>query len=98
MNVWNCTACGFPIADGTGVVAVPLQQISDMPMFGPEWAARHVACAADLDDYYGIDVEELRDAEGVLRWTAHLLSKVWIANSNWDAVIRTTLKEGARCG
>ena len=99
MVTWTCTACQFPIADGEGVVAVPLEQISDMPMFGPEWTSRHTLCAGDLNDYYGIDVEELRTHEGVLRWTAHLLSKVWLANSNWDEIIRSTIKGAdAPCG
>ena len=98
MNAWDCTACGFPIADGTGIVAAPYTEINDPPMFGIGWQARHVACTADLDDYYGVPVEEIRDPAGVLTWTAHLLGKVWIANSNWDDVIRATLKEGARCG
>lgn len=98
MNVWTCTACNFPIADGAGTVAAPCSEIADPPMFGITWQPRHTRCADDLHDYYGVPVEELRDPAGVLTWTAHLLGKVWVANSNWDDVIRTTLKEGARCG
>lgn len=93
MIEWTCVTCLFPIADDEGVVSVPLSHISDMPMFGPEWAPRHHLCREAGESYYEVPVEQLRDAEGVLRWTAHLLGKVWIANSNWDAIIRSTLKE-----
>lgn len=92
MIAWTCTACMFPIADSEGVVAVPLHQIREMPMFGPTWEPRHLLCAEDMHDYYGIDIEQLRTHEDVLRWTAHLLEKTWLANSNWDAIIRSTVK------
>ena len=99
MNTWTCTACNFPIADDEGVVSVPLREIADMPMFGPEWAPRHHLCREPAEDYYEVPVEQLRDADGVLRWTAHLLGKVWLANSNWDAIIRSTVKGAMRpCG
>lgn len=93
MIEWTCATCQFPISDDEGVVSVPLSHISDMPMFGPEWAPRHHLCREASESYYEVPVEQLRDAEGVLCWTAHLLGKVWIANSNWDAIIRSTFKE-----
>ena len=48
----------------------------------------------DIDperDIYGVPVEELRDAAGVLRWTAHLMEKTWAARSTWPLVIRHAL-------
>lgn len=92
MNTWTCTSCHFPVADDEGVVSVPLREVAEMPMFGPEWAPRHHLCREPGEDYYEVPVEQLRDADGVLRWTAHLLGKVWLANSNWDAIIRSTVK------
>lgn len=92
MNIWTCYKCGHDVADTEGSVAVPTQEIAEMPMFGPAWAPIHTLCMDKGWDYYAIPVDELRDAEGVVSWTAHLLGKVWLANSNWDAIIRSTVK------
>ena len=92
MPTWTCTACGFPIADGTGVIAAPYTEINDPPMFGIEWRPRHDQCLDDLQDAYWIPVEEMRDHAGVLRWTAHLHGKAWFANSSWADIIRSTLE------
>lgn len=93
MNTWTCTTCTHPIADDEGAISVPYSDLTDMPMFGPEWEPRHYLCRHPEEPCYEIPVSDLRDDRGVLAWTAHLLNKVWLANSNWNDIIRSTVKE-----
>lgn len=92
---WTCRNCGFPIAPGQGVLAIPQVEINNPPELGGVWRPLHTTCT--VDDYYGIDIEQVSDHRGLLRWTAHLITKPWIIDTNWNAILREALprKEGA---
>lgn len=90
---WTCRKCGFSIADGAGSVNIPFARLSaHRPGVELVWRVEHDACL-DTPDVYGVAVEYLRDARGVLQWTHHLMSKNWFADSTWDGIIATALVE-----
>lgn len=92
---WTCVTCGFPIADGTGCLGVPFAQLAAWPDDDPAWRAQHNACIDPGRDVYGIDVEQIRDAAGLLRWTVHLMEKSWFVDSNWRGVLAVAMKREA---
>lgn len=61
---------------------------------GPTWRITHDRCAPrdTLDDSYWLPVESLRTPATLLNWTAHLLGKTWLPNTDWDDVIRRALE------
>lgn len=62
----------------------------------PAWTITHTWCDHDPDDGtdYPIHVERIRTEADVIRWTAHLLGKPWVAHTRWDDVLTAAL-EGA---
>jgi hypothetical protein len=36
---------------------------------------------------YCIQVDELRTAQDLLRWTSHLMGKAWLASTDWDELL-----------
>lgn len=86
---WVCDTCGFPIADGQGVLCVPFLEINNPPDMGGRWRAQHTSCAnREHVDYYGIDIESVSDALGLVWWSAHLIGKNWLPETNWEQVLR----------
>lgn len=61
---------------------------------GSTWRITHDRCAPrdTLDDSYWLPVESLRTDTTLLNWTAHLLSKSWLPNTDWDDVIRQAIE------
>lgn len=57
---------------------------------GPRWRITHDSCVhpTDLEGGYWIAVEELRTDRDLLSWTAHLMEKNWLYETNWDQVLR----------
>lgn len=88
---WKCHACGFPITPDQGVLCIPYVEINMPPEDGGLWRSLHTGCSED--DYYGIDLEQVSDYRGLLRWTAHLMDKNWLAQTNWSALIRSVLTD-----
>lgn len=84
---WVCTTCRFPIADGEGCINIPFVDLSrHKPGREVVWRVQHDKCLPTAS-VYGIDVEKVRDDRGLLRWTHHLMSKNWFADSTWDGII-----------
>lgn len=56
----------------------------------PRWMCWHATCDPDPDSssFYWIGVERLRTTEMLLSFTAHLMGKNWIQETDWDDVIR----------
>lgn len=84
---WTCTVCGNPIADGTGSIFIPYEEIRGALRADcePRWITAHFDC--DDRDGYSIDVERIRTHEQALAWTAHLMGKRWVADTNWLDVV-----------
>lgn len=92
--IWACSKCRKPIADGDGHIIVSLTDIyahqDPYGSFGEaEWTALHSRC----DPYpewtdYRIPIERIRTQAHALHWTAHLLEKKWIRDTNWASVVR----------
>lgn len=62
--------------------------IRDVPDEVP-WEAHHAACDPDPDsgDYW-IEIHRVRTHGHLLNWTAHLMEKSWLMDTNWDELIR----------
>jgi hypothetical protein len=56
------------------------------------WQVWHRTCDPDSGEevgpYYQVDLARIRDAAGLLHWTAHLMEKSWLEHTNWSEVIR----------
>lgn len=60
------------------------------------WAAHHSTCDLDTESNdYWIPMREVRSHAQLLRWTAHLMGKNWLADTDWIQVIRDASVEGA---
>ena len=79
-----------------GVPGLMVIKGSDLPDIGPvRWETYHFDCDPDIDDnLYGVDVARCRTQGHLLSWTAHLMGKRWIRDTNWDAFIRAHLTRG----
>lgn len=89
--IYTCDSCGFRIADSAGCVHIPFEHLSRHHQ-GDDlaWSFHHDRCLPTTATY-GVDVEDLRTERGILRWTLHLMSKNWFADSNWSRVIAGAL-------
>jgi hypothetical protein len=59
-----------------------------------EWRAWHYDCDPHSDeDAYQIDAENLSTWRGFLWWSAHLSSKNWVPDTDWDEVLREATGE-----
>ena len=88
---WTCDNCGSEISDGAGVLGVPFVQLSNWPDTEPTWRPLHNACIDPSRDVYGLDIETVRTPVGLLKWTAHLIEKPWIGDTNWAGILRTAV-------
>lgn len=80
---WTCHVCRRPIERASGHVAIDPD--------GPRrhWRAYHFTCDPQPEsDDYSIPVERISTLRGVLGWTAHLMGKRWIAETDWADVLR----------
>lgn len=100
-----CEVCLQLIDDGDGAVwcrpevaaAAPPpdegQFLLDELLAGPDtrarWRVTHDEC--EPGEGYRIAVERIRTWPAYLHWTAHLMSKGWLAGTNWDKLILDTL-------
>lgn len=67
--------------------AVSIAELLSLPAIAL-WMIHHDRCRPDESDGYDIDVEQVRTYRGLLEWTAHLLPKTWLSDTNWASVIR----------
>ena len=62
------------------------------------WRTGHDACRTDNDqDCYDIDAARISTWPRVAWWTAHLLEKNWLQDSDWDDVLRELSGEAPSC-
>ena len=60
------------------------------------WRARHFACTEhEIGDLYQICVEEIRTWAKLTEWTAHLLAKRWVTQSNWGSLLMSCATGGS---
>lgn len=63
------------------------EQLLSMPPKAHWWAI-HRSCDPDVNSgSYWIDVGKVRTQADVLRWTAHLMSKRWLIDTDWRQLI-----------
>lgn len=69
--------------------AIELSELMSLP--GPaQWRAHHARCDLDPDaGVYSVASERIDTVGKLLDWTAHLMGKSWIGDTNWDDVIRS---------
>jgi hypothetical protein len=80
------TSAGFTLYDGAALLAHPEP---------PRWQVLHCECdpQPDSGDDYWIGVERIRTPAQAIHWTAHLLGKTWLPDTNWRAVLHTVARQ-----
>ncbi|MBT2415093.1 hypothetical protein J7I94_31905 [Streptomyces sp. ISL-12] len=52
------------------------------------WRVHHYSCDSALDaNSYAIEVHRCRSWADLVWWTAHLMGKVWLPQTDWDEVL-----------
>jgi hypothetical protein len=72
-----------------GRLAIPLSEFLDAP--GPvRWQVLHLDCDLDLerDGDYWFHIERADTSAKMLDWSAHLMGKTWLEETDWDSVLR----------
>lgn len=74
---------------------IPATALADLA--GPaRWRVHHRKCDPDPDgNDYWVSVNRVTSYEELLSWTAHLLNKTWLSDTDWSDFIRKCLKEAA---
>jgi hypothetical protein len=100
-----CELCLSPIGDGDGALWVDRaapgsRAVSDEADTARKlwngrgvravWRVTHDDCARPRTGYR-IEVERIRTWAAYLHWTAHLMSKDWIGDTNWSEVVLDSL-------
>lgn len=77
-----------PIAPGSDTGFFKGNALIDYPL-RVHWKVLHRDCDPDLDECYGyaIYVERIRTPAQVIGWTAHLLGKRWLDNTDWQDLL-----------
>jgi predicted GIY-YIG superfamily endonuclease len=74
----------------------PLTMSDVMHHQRPTWRAFHRSCDPDLADAgYWFDVARIRTVDDVLDWTAHLIGKRWLPDTNWKQVLEHVRQQWA---
>ena len=77
--------------DGSAVDLIEL--VDDFPE-DIHWRTGHDACRDDHDEgCYEIDDELIASWGALAHWTAHLMSKNWLGDSDWDELLREVAGE-----
>jgi hypothetical protein len=86
---WNETE-----ARGERFVAFNVSELLDAP--GPvSWQALHRDCDPDPErDDYWFGVERADTLAKVMNWTAHLMEKNWLPETNWRHLLRIVAGSG----
>lgn len=66
--------------------ALSLSSILMSPGLAP-WLIHHDACRPNEADGYHIDVERVRSWRDLVRWTAHLMDKNWLPDTDWRVLL-----------
>ena len=67
--------------DGSGTMASLLDHPAQVT-----WTTHHEACEPNTCGYC-IQVDQIRDLKSLIKWTAHLMGKAWLADSDWDHLL-----------
>lgn len=51
------------------------------------WHIHHDGCRPEGTDDYDIAVEDVRTWRGLVRWTAHLMEKRWLPETDWRVLL-----------
>jgi|HubBroStandDraft_6_1064221.scaffolds.fasta_scaffold482978_2 hypothetical protein len=74
--------------------AVDLADLVDNYPEDIHWRTAHDACRDDHDEgCYEIDDEHISTWGGLAHWTAHLMEKTWLQDSDWDDLLREVAGE-----
>jgi hypothetical protein len=65
------------------------------PIRRAPWVVAHDDCVTEDDVFYDIDLAEVAQWPGVVRWTSHLLGKVWFPVTAWDHFLTKVLKNNS---
>lgn len=57
-----------------------------LPSFAA-WRIHHDVCRPAGVDGYDITVEEIRTWRGLVKWTAHLMEKNWLVETDWRVLL-----------
>ncbi|MCW2898787.1 MAG: hypothetical protein JWO67_1052 [Streptosporangiaceae bacterium] len=74
---WQCIHGGGPVS---------LAELFSHPAVAV-WMIGHDRCRPPESEGYHIAVEQVRTWRDLLRWTAHLMPKTWLPDTNWGSVI-----------
>jgi len=47
------------------------------------WHKAHYACTKEVDSFYEIEIHRIRTLQKLIDWTAHLMWKKWLNNTDW---------------
>lgn len=68
--------------------AVTVEELLELPP-AVTWQVHHDACDPDPEALaYRIDISQIDTSGALLNWTAHLMSKRWLKDTDWDDLIR----------
>lgn len=82
MSAWKAAS-----EPGTPRPAVSLVEALQLPSPAP-WHIHHDRCRPRHEgDGYHIDVERIRSWRDLVRWTAHLMEKNWLGDTNWQVLL-----------
>lgn len=77
-----------------GGVTFDLSDRSDPPPGKIPWEVYHQDCDPNPDNQgYWIGAERCKTFPELLDWTAHLMEKRWLQNTNWSTKVRSILRD-----
>jgi hypothetical protein len=89
-EVLECQVCGFPVDPERGLLAADVaiaRAAQNSYSYPAEWLPLHVECSGRAS-FYTIELADLHTPARVLWWSGHLLTKSWVASTNWLEVMR----------
>lgn len=78
-----------------GGISFDLSKPEDAPPPDVRWAVYHGGCDPDPDNEegYWFGAERCTNFAELLYWTAHLMEKRWVRNTDWDHRLRRILHD-----
>lgn len=90
LAAYRAAAAEWQAANPSGVGT--MGSLLDHPEQVP-WKLHHFRCEASPCGY-GISVEEITSFKSLVKWTAHLMGKGWLGETDWDELLEQ-VAEGA---
>lgn len=76
----------------SGFVIYNAAEMMDLRSPAP-WVAEHYDCCEGCGAYYEFDVARIRTLTQVIDWTAHLMQKNWLEETDWPRLLRKVHKQ-----